>query len=171
MARWTRESNLPPAPAPRSVPDVCAAHGGGQHGRHGASACCDKARRRASLALPCTSSRGRAHAEFGSLPHHGPMLIEPVQRQRIADICRPYGVQRLQMFGSAARGDETHASDVDLLVEFVPDRTPTGFALVDLRDELSSVFDGRVVDLAFPSVLDNPFRRRAVEPDLRPLFQ
>ena len=99
------------------------------------------------------------------------MLIEPVQRQRIADICRPYGVQRLQMFGSAARGDETHASDVDLLVEFVPDRTPTGFALVDLRDELSSVFDGRVVDLAFPSVLDNPFRRRAVEPDLRPLFQ
>ena len=99
------------------------------------------------------------------------MLIEPLQRQRIADICRRYGVRRLQMFGSAARGEETPASDVDLLVEFAPGRAPTGFALVDLQDELSSVFDGRAVDLAFPSVLDNPFRRRAIEPELQPLFQ
>lgn len=99
------------------------------------------------------------------------MLIQPVQRQRIADICRRYGVRSLKLFGSAARGDETPASDVDLLVEFAPGGAPTGFALVDLQDELSTVFDGRAVDLAFPTVLDNPFRRRAIEPDLQPLFQ
>jgi predicted nucleotidyltransferase len=99
------------------------------------------------------------------------MRIRPGQHQRIADICRRYGVRRLQMFGSAARGEEGPASDIDLLVEFDPGHIPTGFALVDLRDALSVVFDGRDVDLAFPSVLDNPFRRRAIEPELRPLFQ
>lgn len=46
-----------------------------------------------------------------------------------------------------------------------------GFALVDLQDALSQVFDGRPVDLSFPAVLDNPFRRRAILPELRPLFQ
>ena len=41
---------------------------------------------------------------------------------------------------------------------------------VDLRDALSQVFDGRPVDLAFAGSLDNPYRRRAIEPQLRPLF-
>lgn len=99
------------------------------------------------------------------------MRIQPGQQERIAEICRRFGVRRLQMFGSAARGDEAPGSDIDLLVEFDPGRAPTGFALVDLRDALSAVFDGRDVDIAFPSVLDNPFRRRAIEPELRPLFQ
>lgn len=98
------------------------------------------------------------------------MVIDAVRQQRIAEICHRYGVQRLQMFGSAARGDETADSDVDLLVEFVPGRAPGGFALVDLQDALSQVFDGRPVDLSFPSVLDNPFRRRAIVRDLQPLF-
>jgi len=42
---------------------------------------------------------------------------------------------------------------------------------VDMQDELSAAFNGRKIDLAFPSVLDNPYRRRAIEPQLRPLFQ
>ena len=42
---------------------------------------------------------------------------------------------------------------------------------MDLQDELSAAFNGRKIDLAFPSVLDNPYRRRAIEPQLRPLFQ
>ncbi|MFT3779327.1 MAG: hypothetical protein QM772_13825 [Ottowia sp.] len=42
-----------------------------------------------------------------------------------------------------------------------------------MQDELSAALDGRRIDLALPSVLDNPFRRRATEPHLRlrPLFQ
>lgn len=99
------------------------------------------------------------------------MVIDPLRRQRIAEVCRRFGVQRLQMFGSAARGEETAGSDVDLLVEFAPGQAPGGFALMDLQDALSQVFDGRPVDLSFPSVLDNPYRRRAIAPELRPLFQ
>jgi predicted nucleotidyltransferase len=40
----------------------------------------------------------------------------------IADICRRFGVRRLEVFGSAARATDFHpgSSDADFLVEFVP---------------------------------------------------
>lgn len=99
------------------------------------------------------------------------MDIAPAQRLRIADICNRYRVRRMRMFGSAAVGTERPDSDVDLLVEFIPGEAPGGFALVDMQDELSVVFGGRKVDLAFPSVLNNPYRRQAIEPQLQPLSQ
>ncbi|MBI5278925.1 MAG: nucleotidyltransferase domain-containing protein [Burkholderiales bacterium] len=99
------------------------------------------------------------------------MEIGATQQSRIADICRRYHVQRLSLFGSAAVGAERPDSDVDLLVEFVPGEAPSGFALVDMQQELSEAFAGRRIDLAFPSVLQNPFRRRAIEAQLKPLFQ
>ena len=37
---------------------------------------------------------------------------------------------------------ERPESDVDLLVEFIPGEAPSGFALVDMQDELSAAFDG-----------------------------
>jgi predicted nucleotidyltransferase len=94
------------------------------------------------------------------------MHIAPSQQSRIADICQRYHVRRLQLFGSAAVGQERPDSDVDLLVELSLG-SPSGFALVDMQDELSAAFNGRKIDLAFPSVLDNPYRRRAIEPQLR----
>ena len=40
-------------------------------------------------------------------------------RQELADLCRKYRVRRLDVFGSAGRGDfDEESSDVDLLVEF-----------------------------------------------------
>lgn len=98
------------------------------------------------------------------------MKLRPDQQTSIADICRRYRVRRLQMFGSAAIDQERPDSDVDLLVEFSPGQHPTGFALVDMQDELSKVLDGRPVDLAFPSILNNPFRRQAIAPQLREIF-
>ncbi len=98
------------------------------------------------------------------------MRITAAQQQRIDALCQRYRVRRLRMFGSAATGDERPDSDVDLLVKFVPGQAPSAFAVVDLQDELSAVFDGRAVDLAFDSVLNNPYRRRAIEPQLRALF-
>jgi predicted nucleotidyltransferase len=99
------------------------------------------------------------------------MQLAPSQQARIADICQRYRVRRLQMFGSAALGLEREDSDVDLLVEFQPGQAPSGFALVDMQDELSATFQGRPIDLAFPAVSDNPFRRAAIDPQLRPLFE
>ena len=99
------------------------------------------------------------------------MHIAPAQFSRIADICRRYHVRSLQLFGSAAVGAERPDSDVELMVEFIPGEAPSGFVLVDMQDELSAAFNGRKIDLAFPSVLNNPYRRRAIEPQLRTLYQ
>jgi uncharacterized protein len=98
------------------------------------------------------------------------MDITAEQQHAIDALCRRYRVRALRLFGSAAVGRDRDDSDVDLMVEFVPGQAPGAFELVDLQDALSAVFGGRPVDLAFPGILDNPFRRRAIEPQLRPLF-
>jgi predicted nucleotidyltransferase len=54
----------------------------------------------------------------------------------LATICRRYRVRRLSAFGSVLRDDFTDGSDIDLLVEFEPGRTP-GFAFFRLEDELT----------------------------------
>jgi predicted nucleotidyltransferase len=37
--------------------------------------------------------------------------------RRLAEICRRNDVARIRVFGSAARGEETPASDLDLIVD------------------------------------------------------
>ena len=76
----------------------------------------------------------------------------------------------MSLFGSVATGAERPDSDVDLLVEFISGEAPSGFALVDMQGELAAAFDGRHIDLAFPLVLRNPWRRRAIEPQLRTIY-
>jgi predicted nucleotidyltransferase len=97
--------------------------------------------------------------------------MEDSQREAIADICRRYRVRKLSLFGSVATGTAGPNSDVDLLVEFTPGQAPTGFELVHMREELQKVFHGRKIDLAFPSILQNAWRRSAIEPQLQTVFQ
>lgn len=68
-----------------------------------------------------------------------------VDRARLAEICSRYGIAELYVFGSTVRGEDTPASDVDLLYVLAPS-TRLGFALTDLEDELGDLF-GRPVDL------------------------
>jgi predicted nucleotidyltransferase len=66
----------------------------------------------------------------------------------LAAICQSYGVARLDIYGSVLRDDfDPSRSDVDLLVEFLPGRTPDFFVFDELADRLSELFDGRKVDL------------------------
>lgn len=58
------------------------------------------------------------------------------------------------------RDDFRPDSDVDVLVEFEPDRVP-GWAFFDLQDELEKLF-GRKVDLITKGSLQNPFRRHEI---------
>ena len=106
-----------------------------------------------------------------SLMASTPALAPPgADIDAIARICRHYHVQQLSLFGSTATGAATTGSDVDLLVEFQPGQAPSAFALVDMQEALSAAFGGRPVDLASPSILRKPFRRRAIEPQLRLLY-
>ncbi len=79
-----------------------------------------------------------------------------VPHERIADFCRRHHIRRLALFGSVLRDDFTPESDVDVLVEFEPDKIP-GFAFFRMQEELSKIL-GRRVDLRTPSELSKYFR-------------
>jgi hypothetical protein len=90
-------------------------------------------------------------------------LIES-RRPQIARLCQRRGVRRLEVFGSAARGDFDPArSDIDLLVEFEP---ASGRSALDtcfaLKEELEGLF-GRPVDLVMPSAMTNPYIRADID--------
>jgi hypothetical protein len=75
----------------------------------------------------------------------------------LVDICRRYGVQRLELFGSAALGRESLHGDVDLLVDFGLRPTP-GYAdaYFGLCEALEELFK-RPVDLVVASAIKNPY--------------
>lgn len=79
-----------------------------------------------------------------------------VPHDRITDFCRRHHIRRLAFFGSVLRDDFTPDSDVDVLVEFEPGKTP-GFAFFGMQDELSEIL-GRRVDLNTPNELSKYFR-------------
>ena len=66
---------------------------------------------------------------------------------------------RLAVFGSALRQDFRPESDVDVLVEFEPDRVPGLLGIAAMELELSEIFSGRKVDLRTPEDLSPCFRQ------------
>ena len=86
-----------------------------------------------------------------------------VPQERIAAFCRQHGIRRLAVYGSALRGELRPDSDVDVLVEFEPDRTPGLLGVARLERELSPLFDGRKVDLRTAEDLSRYFRQNVIE--------
>lgn len=86
-----------------------------------------------------------------------------IQKDKIAEFCKKHHIQRLAIFGSALRNDFELESDIDILVDFEPGRTPGFFKLFEMEDELSSLFGGRKVDLLTPQDLSQYFRDRVSE--------
>lgn len=83
-------------------------------------------------------------------------LLDRLDPGGLADLANRYGVRRLAVFGSSLRDDFGPESDVDILVEFAPGRTP-GLAFFALQDELTALI-GRRVDLNTPRSLAASFR-------------
>jgi len=79
-----------------------------------------------------------------------------VPSEQVAEFCRRNHIRRLAFFGSVLRDDFRPNSDVDVLVEFEPGKTP-GFAFFAMQDELSEIL-GRRVDLNTPNELSKYFR-------------
>lgn len=75
----------------------------------------------------------------------GTIRIE-VPHDAIAAFCRERGIRRLAFFGSVLRDDFTPESDVDVLVEFEPERIPGLIKLAGYQIDLSEIL-GREVDL------------------------
>ncbi|MBI5034986.1 MAG: nucleotidyltransferase family protein [Chloroflexi bacterium] len=87
-------------------------------------------------------------------------------RDEILPVLEPYGVRRLALFGSVARGDATSKSDIDILVDFEePRRKPLGlFKWVELEKELGKRL-GKKVDLVSNAAL-NKYIRPYVENEM-----
>ena len=85
-------------------------------------------------------------------------------RPELVELCRKYRIRRLDVFGSAARGDfNEHSSDVDLLVEFddMPhaDRADAYLGFLVAVEALLR----RRVDLVELGAVRNPYLRRGIE--------
>lgn len=93
-------------------------------------------------------------------------MIEALERHRpqIAALCRELGVRRLEVFGSAARGDAGPHSDIDLLYEF--DSRPDCLAdrFFTLQEQLEAML-GRPVDLVSARDIANPYFLQSVHRD------
>jgi predicted nucleotidyltransferase len=85
-------------------------------------------------------------------------------------LCRQYHVRTLSLFGSASRDEATTHSDVDLLVEFEPGQAPSLAGFARLKVALGQTLGVDSIDLATISILRNPYRRRAILGDLKPLY-
>ncbi len=85
---------------------------------------------------------------------------EALSRQATqAQAWRAFPVKRIAIFGSVARDEAGEGSDVDILVEFLPDAHVGLFEFVRLQRTLSDLLDARV-DLATPDALREEMREQ-----------
>jgi hypothetical protein len=80
-----------------------------------------------------------------------------VDHGSIAEFCRRNQVRRLAFFGSVLHDDFSAESDVDVLVEFLPEARVSLFDMARMQNELSMII-GRVVDLRTLQELSRYFR-------------
>ena len=93
------------------------------------------------------------------------------QAHELRRLCLRYGVQRLDLFGSAATGSyDPGSSDLDFVVEFQPDALLTYadsyFGLLESLEQLL----GRPVDLVVGSAIKNPYFLQSVEQTRTPVY-
>ncbi len=98
-------------------------------------------------------------------------LIEQ-RKARIAEACRAFGVQRLEVFGSAVRGDfNPEKSDLDFIAKFMPPLHP-GVAdrFLGLAETLEEIL-ARPVDLLTEAMIRNPVLREEINRDRTPIYE
>ncbi|GFE71229.1 nucleotidyltransferase family protein [Chroococcus sp. FPU101] len=85
-----------------------------------------------------------------------------IPQEQIIKFCQHYHIRKLSLFGSVLREDFTTQSDIDFLVEFEPNKTPSFFTLARMEQELSDLINGRKIDLRTPQELSHYFRDRVL---------
>jgi predicted nucleotidyltransferase len=99
-----------------------------------------------------------------------PLLADRLEPLR--ELCDRYGVDRLEVFGSAAKGlFDPASSDLDFIVRMT-DQGKKGYArrFCSFADALEALF-GRPVDLLTESMIKNPYFRKDVDASRRVLVE
>jgi uncharacterized protein len=100
--------------------------------------------------------------------------MNPVLEQHmeeLADLCRRYGVERLEAFGSSVREDfDPSSSDFDFVVRFAP---PHGEGYADRYLNFVEALErllGRPVDLLTERSVRNPIFEQVIAADRRLVY-
>jgi len=89
------------------------------------------------------------------------MQSMPLNIERLREVCQRYGVVRLDVFGSSARGTAGPGSDIDLLYTLAPGAR-LGWDIEDLASDLEAVL-GRPVDLVSRRALNARIRDQVLQ--------
>ena len=98
-------------------------------------------------------------------------IIIQKHTSEIQALCKKYGVIRLELFGSAARGDfDGNSSDIDLIASFEKRNEP-GYAdrYYDFAEALETLF-GRKVDLMTPGAILNRCFAEKIKRESLPIY-
>ena len=91
-----------------------------------------------------------------------------VDERLLADLCARYHVRELALFGSAARGEDRPESDLDLLVDFLPNAEIGLLDYAGLSLDLTALI-GRKADLVSKNGL-KPRIRASVMREARSVY-
>jgi len=87
------------------------------------------------------------------------------------EMCKRFGVKRLGLFGSVARGEDSPSSDIDFLAEFEdpsPENMPERY--FGFIEEAGRRYQ-RSIQLLTPRMIRNPYLKRAIDKDLMIVYE
>ena len=83
------------------------------------------------------------------------------KRSQIVAIADRHGAHNIRVFGSVARAEATETSDIDLLVDYDPDRRSPWFPM-GLVQDLEALLEHKV-EVATPAMLKERIRDRVMQ--------
>ena len=86
-----------------------------------------------------------------------------ILRSHRSELKNRFHVEEIALFGSYARGEQTDASDLDILVTL---NAPLGWEFVDLHDYLEELLETEVDVVTRGAVAGKPLLRHYIEKDL-----
>ncbi len=92
-----------------------------------------------------------------------------IPMDKIRDFCRRWKIVEFALIGSVLRDDFRPDSDIDILLSFEENAGWSLYDVVDMKDELKTLF-GREVDLVEKEAIRNPYRRRTMLTDKEVLY-
>lgn len=92
-----------------------------------------------------------------------------IPMEKIRDFCQRWKIVEFALFGSVLRDDFRPDSDVDVLLRFEENAGWSLYDIVDMKDELKTIF-GREVDVVEKEAIRNPYRRRTLLADQEVLY-
>lgn len=93
-----------------------------------------------------------------------PMNKQPkidIPIEKIRAFCRKWKIAEFSLFGSVLRDDLRPNSVADVLISFEETAGRDLFDIVDMKEELKSIF-GREADLVEQGAIRSPFRRHSI---------